>query len=31
MKLVELECQNCGAALKIEEGTDTINCPYCNA
>ena len=31
MKLVELECQNCGAALKIEEGADTVNCPYCNA
>lgn len=31
MKLVELECQNCGAALKIEEGADTITCPYCNA
>lgn len=31
MKLVELECQNCGAALKIEEGTDTVSCPYCHA
>lgn len=31
MKLVELECQNCGAALKVEEGSDVINCPYCNA
>ena len=31
MKLVELECENCGAALKIEEGTDTVNCPYCKA
>lgn len=31
MKLVELECQNCGAALKIEEGTDTVSCPYCKA
>ena len=31
MKLVELECQNCGAALKIEEGTDTVICPYCKA
>ena len=31
MKLVELECQNCGAALKIEKGTDIIKCPYCNA
>lgn len=31
MKLVELECENCGAALKVEEGTDTIKCPYCNA
>ena len=31
MKLVELECQNCGAALKIEEGTNTVNCPYCKA
>ncbi|MBR3673400.1 MAG: hypothetical protein IKN65_03785 [Clostridia bacterium] len=31
MKLVELECKNCGAALKVEEGSDIINCPYCNA
>ncbi len=31
MKLVELECQNCGAALKIEEGADIVTCPYCNA
>ena len=31
MKLVELECQNCGAALKIEAGADTVSCPYCNA
>ena len=31
MKLVELECQNCGAALKVEEGTNNITCPYCNA
>ena len=31
MKLVELECQNCGAALKIEEGTNTVSCPYCKA
>jgi len=31
MKLVELECENCGAALKIEEGTNTVNCPYCKA
>ena len=31
MKLVELECENCGAALKIEEGSDTVNCPYCKA
>lgn len=31
MKLVELECQNCGAALKVEEGSDTIHCPYCKA
>lgn len=31
MKLVELECQNCGAALKVEEGTNNISCPYCNA
>ena len=31
MKLVELECQNCGAALKVEEGTNNVTCPYCNA
>lgn len=31
MKLVELECKNCGAALKVEEESDIINCPYCNA
>lgn len=31
MKLVELECQNCGAALKVEEGTNNISCPYCKA
>ncbi len=31
MKLVELECENCGAALKVEEGSNTVNCPYCNA
>ncbi len=31
MKLVELECKNCGAALKVEKGTDTISCPYCDA
>ena len=31
MKLVELECENCGASLKIEEGTNTVNCPYCKA
>lgn len=31
MKLVELECQNCGAALKIEEGTEMVSCPYCKA
>lgn len=31
MKLVELECQNCGAALEVEEGTNNITCPYCNA
>ena len=31
MKLVELECKNCGGSLKVEEGTDIITCPYCNA
>lgn len=31
MRLVELECQNCGAALKIEEGADIVHCPYCDA
>ncbi len=31
MKLVELECENCGAALKVEEGSNTVNCPYCKA
>lgn len=31
MRLVELECQNCGAALKIDEGTNIVHCPYCNA
>ena len=31
MKLVELECKNCGGNLKIEEGTDIVTCPYCNA
>lgn len=31
MKLVELECQNCGGSLKVEEGTNNITCPYCNA
>lgn len=31
MKLVELECENCGASLKIEEGSNIIKCPYCNA
>ena len=31
MKLVELECQNCGAALKVEEGTNNVTCPYCKA
>ena len=31
MRLVELECQNCGAALKVEEGADIVHCPYCDA
>lgn len=31
MKLVELECQNCGATLKLEEGTEIVSCPYCKA
>ena len=31
MKIVELECQNCGAALKVEEGNDIYTCPYCKA
>lgn len=31
MKLVELECQNCGATLKFEEGTEIVSCPYCKA
>ena len=31
MKLVELECKNCGGNLKVEEGTDIVTCPYCNA
>lgn len=31
MKLLELECKNCGATLKIDENTENISCPYCKA
>ncbi len=31
MKLIELECKNCGATLKVDENTENVNCPYCNA
>ena len=31
MKLVELKCKNCGADLKLKEGEDIVNCPYCGA
>lgn len=30
MKLVEMKCKNCGSDLKVEEGADTVTCPYCN-
>lgn len=30
MKLVEMKCKNCGGELKVEEGADTVTCPYCN-
>ena len=30
MKLVEMKCKNCGGELKIEDGADTVTCPYCN-
>ncbi len=31
MKLIELECKDCGGNLKVEEGTDIVTCPYCGA
>lgn len=29
MKLVELKCKNCGAQLKVEEGTTQVKCEFC--
>lgn len=31
MRLVEMECENCGANLKVDEKNNTIHCPYCGA
>ena len=31
MKLVELKCNNCGAQLKVEEGTSQVKCEFCGS
>lgn len=31
MKLVELKCKNCGAQLKVEEGTSQVKCEFCGS
>lgn len=31
MKLVELKCKNCGAQLKVEEGTTQVKCEFCGS
>lgn len=31
MPLVNYKCQNCGAALKVDESKTTIVCPYCES
>ena len=31
MKLVELKCKNCGAQLKVEEGTTQVKCDFCGS
>ena len=31
MKLVELKCKNCGAQLKVEEGTAQVKCEFCGS
>ena len=31
MNLVELKCNNCGAQLKVEEGTSQVKCEFCGS
>lgn len=31
MKLVELKCNNCGAQLKVEEGSSQVKCEFCGS
>lgn len=30
MKLEEMKCKGCGAKLNVEDGADSVTCPYCN-